>query len=191
MIVLFLLAGGEAKQEAEAQPGAELPAATEDSGKEEKKEEKKEEEKKEEKKEEEKEEKKKKGEEEEKKDDEKENLDKDKEGDEKGNDDEKEDGAEGKDATDGEKKGGEEEEEKEVPKIPVDFYYKYEELMSKARVTEGSGLPNDLLTLQYPFHFDHMIIITGTWRTPSQLSPKELTKTTLHKRKQQPQQYSQ
>lgn len=35
-------------------------------------------------------------------------------------------------------------------KIAADFYYNFEEFMSKARVTEGSGLPSDLLSLQYP-----------------------------------------
>ncbi|XP_076438307.1 cilia- and flagella-associated protein 44-like isoform X2 [Babylonia areolata] len=92
---------------------------------------------------------------EEKKDDQKENADKDETEDEKK---EKEEGAE---TAEGEKEGGEgEEEEKkkkeeeEAKKIPVDFYYNYEQMMSRATVTEGSGLPDDLLTLQYSFGYD-------------------------------------
>ena len=39
----------------------------------------------------------------------------------------------------------------DAPKIPEDFYYSVEEHVSQAMVTEGSGLPQDLLQLQYPF----------------------------------------
>ncbi|KAK7105366.1 cilia- and flagella-associated protein 44-like [Littorina saxatilis] len=101
---------------------------------------------------------------EEKKDDEKENLDKNKEEDKDG--DKKEGGEEGKEKVEGEGEGGEEKEgeeieeekkrkeEEEAVKIPVDFFYNYDEMKSSARVTEGSGLPNDLLSLQHSFGYD-------------------------------------
>ena len=44
--------------------------------------------------------------------------------------------------------GGAEEDEN---LIPVDFYYDYEEHVSKPTVTESSGLPSEMLTLLYPF----------------------------------------
>ena len=36
-------------------------------------------------------------------------------------------------------------------KILDDFYYDYEEHVSKPFITDESGLPENLLTLQYPF----------------------------------------
>ena len=39
----------------------------------------------------------------------------------------------------------------EEEKIPDDFYYDAEDHISKALVSEDSGLPLDLLTIQYPF----------------------------------------
>lgn len=50
----------------------------------------------------------------------------------------------------------------EVPKIPDDFFYKYEEHVSQARVSEDSGLPSDLLTLQYPF-LEPFDLTCGSW----------------------------
>ncbi len=40
------------------------------------------------------------------------------------------------------------------PKIPEDFFYNSDDHISKANVTEGSGLPTNLLTLQYPCHIN-------------------------------------
>ena len=37
------------------------------------------------------------------------------------------------------------------PAIPDDFYYEVQDHVSKPTITEGSGLPPDLLTLQYPW----------------------------------------
>ena len=37
----------------------------------------------------------------------------------------------------------------DAPQIPKDFYYKAEDHISHARVMEDSGLPQDMLTLQY------------------------------------------
>nr|KAG5708675.1 hypothetical protein BaRGS_034892 [Batillaria attramentaria] len=100
-------------------------------------------------------------EDEEKKDEEKseEQKDEEKEGEEKGDEDgEKKKAAERDDEV---KEEDEEEEarkrkeqEEEEKKIPDDFYYNYEDFMSTAHVTEGSGLPNDLLTLQHSFGYD-------------------------------------
>ena len=42
------------------------------------------------------------------------------------------------------------EKKKEVPLIPDDFFYEYDKLVSKAAVSDGSGLPEDMLKLQYP-----------------------------------------
>lgn len=36
----------------------------------------------------------------------------------------------------------------DAPAIPEDFYYDLDEHVSKAVVTEDSGIPSDLLTLQ-------------------------------------------
>ncbi|XP_046572732.1 cilia- and flagella-associated protein 44-like isoform X2 [Haliotis rubra] len=54
---------------------------------------------------------------------------------------------------------GEEGEQDTDPKeqellIPEDFYYNFEEQVSKAKVTQDSGLPEDLLTLQHSFGYD-------------------------------------
>jgi len=35
-------------------------------------------------------------------------------------------------------------------RLPEDFYYEYEDHVSKAFVSDESGLPENLLTLQYP-----------------------------------------
>ena len=150
------------------QPASEQPPATDVSGKEEKKEETADEKKEEEEK---------KGEEE-KKDDEKENPDKDKKEDEEsGNKKDDEDGEKEKETADGETAEGEKEEQgeekQEVKQIPVDFYYNYDELMSRARVTEGSGLPNDLLTLQYPFEFDYASPVHDSIDVHSRESPHD------------------
>ncbi|XP_052060229.1 cilia- and flagella-associated protein 44-like isoform X9 [Mytilus californianus] len=97
----------------------------------------------------------------------------DREGEKKGEDEEgKEDGDDKKDK-DGEadtnqsaKEGVEEEKEtdesehkKEKKKdtektIADDFFYDYETFVSKATVSEGSGLPQDMLSLQYSFGYD-------------------------------------
>ena len=37
----------------------------------------------------------------------------------------------------------------DTPAIPDDFYYNLDDHMSKAVITDESGLPGDLLTLQY------------------------------------------
>lgn len=42
------------------------------------------------------------------------------------------------------------EEKEEEPKIPDDFYYEYDKFASRPVVTAESGLPEDMLTLQYP-----------------------------------------
>jgi hypothetical protein len=39
--------------------------------------------------------------------------------------------------------------EDDAVKIPDDFFYDYNDYVSKASVTDDSGLPMDLLTLQY------------------------------------------
>lgn len=43
-----------------------------------------------------------------------------------------------------------EKKEEEEPKIPDNFYYEYENFASRPIITAESGLPEDLLTLQYP-----------------------------------------
>ncbi|KAK3107710.1 hypothetical protein FSP39_020546 [Pinctada imbricata] len=45
-------------------------------------------------------------------------------------------------------------EKKEEKKMPTDFYYNYEDMVSRANVTENSGLPGDLLSLQHSFGYD-------------------------------------
>ncbi|XP_064651335.1 cilia- and flagella-associated protein 44-like isoform X2 [Lineus longissimus] len=42
----------------------------------------------------------------------------------------------------------------EEDRIPEDFYYNYEEHMSKAVISEESGLPQDMLTLDHSFGYD-------------------------------------
>jgi hypothetical protein len=42
------------------------------------------------------------------------------------------------------------EKKKEAPLIADDFFYDYNMMASKASVTEGSGLPEDMLRLKYP-----------------------------------------
>jgi hypothetical protein len=37
--------------------------------------------------------------------------------------------------------------EEEVKKIPDDFFYNYEDLISQPQITEDSGLPKDYLNL--------------------------------------------
>ena len=39
----------------------------------------------------------------------------------------------------------------EKKKIPEDFYYNLEDFMSKPFITDQSGLPPDMLVMQYPF----------------------------------------
>ncbi|PIK34047.1 hypothetical protein BSL78_29131 [Apostichopus japonicus] len=55
------------------------------------------------------------------------------------------------DKTKSEEKEGSEEEEK---KIPSDFFYDYEEHASRARVTEESGLPENIMNLEHSFGYD-------------------------------------
>ncbi len=56
-------------------------------------------------------------------------------------------------ATDGETQEGEEggedgkQKEEEENKIPDSFYYDYEEHVSKAKIKEESGLPEDMISL--------------------------------------------
>jgi hypothetical protein len=40
----------------------------------------------------------------------------------------------------------------EEDRIPEDYFYNYEDHVSKAVVPEDSGLPQDMLVLEYPFH---------------------------------------
>ena len=44
--------------------------------------------------------------------------------------------------------------EKEEPKIPDDFYYSYDKFASKPVISEESGLPDNLLTLQHSYGYD-------------------------------------
>ncbi|KAK6963908.1 cilia- and flagella-associated protein 44 [Biomphalaria glabrata] len=44
--------------------------------------------------------------------------------------------------------------EKEEELIPIDFYYNFEELSSKATVTKESGLPENILHLQHSYGYD-------------------------------------
>ncbi|XP_038057956.1 cilia- and flagella-associated protein 44-like isoform X2 [Patiria miniata] len=44
--------------------------------------------------------------------------------------------------------------EEEGEKIPLDFFYDYQEHVSKARIAEGSDLPTDMLTLHHSFGYD-------------------------------------
>ena len=46
------------------------------------------------------------------------------------------------------------EKKKEAPLIADDFFYDYNMMASKASVTEGSGLPEDMLRLKYSFGYD-------------------------------------
>ncbi|KAJ8316119.1 hypothetical protein KUTeg_006133 [Tegillarca granosa] len=46
------------------------------------------------------------------------------------------------------------EDKEEEPKIPDDFYYGYEDIVSRPVVTAESGLPEDLLSLQHMFGYD-------------------------------------
>ena len=54
----------------------------------------------------------------------------------------------------GEVKEGETSEEEEGPKIPDDFYYDYARFASKPVISTGSGLPDNLLTLQHSYGYD-------------------------------------
>ncbi|KAL5020106.1 hypothetical protein ScPMuIL_002998 [Solemya velum] len=53
-----------------------------------------------------------------------------------------------------EEKPEEEKKEEDDNKIPVDFFYKIEDMVSHAKVSEESGLPEDLLVLQHSFGYD-------------------------------------
>lgn len=54
--------------------------------------------------------------------------------------------------TDGktEEEKADEEKAEDDTKIPANFYYAIEDMVSRAKVSEGSGLPVDLLSLKYP-----------------------------------------
>ncbi|XP_062616211.1 cilia- and flagella-associated protein 44-like [Saccostrea cucullata] len=52
----------------------------------------------------------------------------------------------------GEKKAKKEEEEKK--KIPDDFFYNYEDLISQPQITQDSGLPKDYINLAHSFGYD-------------------------------------
>jgi hypothetical protein len=62
----------------------------------------------------------------------------------------------------GEEGDDEQEKKEEEPKIPDDFYYEYENFASRPTITAESGLPEDLLTLQYPFLSYVAVIILFT-----------------------------
>ena len=49
--------------------------------------------------------------------------------------------------------------EDEEQKIPDDFYYDLDEHIAKPNITEESGLPTDLLKIQYPFLNLHAFFI--------------------------------
>ncbi|XP_022090775.1 cilia- and flagella-associated protein 44-like isoform X2 [Acanthaster planci] len=49
---------------------------------------------------------------------------------------------------------GEDQAEEEGPKIPLDFFYDYQEHVSRARMAEDSDLPADMLTLYHSFGYD-------------------------------------
>ena len=51
----------------------------------------------------------------------------------------------------------------EEEKIPDDFYYNFEDHSSRPQITEESGLPSDLLTLQYPFVLYELYIFSMPW----------------------------
>lgn len=61
---------------------------------------------------------------------------------------------------------GDEEEEK----IPDDFYYEFEEHVSKPAISDESGLPSDVLTLTYPFEKYKANIFQLFWLSSSSLS---------------------
>eukprot|EP00105_Crassostrea_gigas_P043284 XP_019927432.1 PREDICTED: cilia- and flagella-associated protein 44-like isoform X1 [Crassostrea gigas] len=44
--------------------------------------------------------------------------------------------------------------EEEIKKIPDDFFYNYEEMISQPHITQDSGLPKDYLNLIYSFGYD-------------------------------------
>ena len=56
----------------------------------------------------------------------------------------------------GQQQEGEEEDDENL--IPADFYYDYEEHVSRPAVTEDSGLPSDMLTLLYPL-FNNILVL--------------------------------
>ena len=60
----------------------------------------------------------------------------------------------------------------EEEKIPDDFYYNFEDHSSRPQITEESGLPNDLLTLQYPFAFMNCVCTRYNLVKPNTSGPE-------------------